>query len=314
MLDITQVKSIFDETIKEACEKSFIDAGFCDVVMSGVESGDVGVDYGSFTDKSFRSEYDVFERLPRGVDAKGIYDPATKTIILNSDALEGRIIYSYKTAIIHEMRHYYQHVTRFEGRLVDAEVDATIVEHVYGMEEFEFQNDEGYLYEQYVAGEIEKDLLLAELDIYLTKRLNVDPSPEFLYWLSCKCYMPSYEAEIVAWYQMNGDAGISSRRMEFEEMYVNSRIRGELFGDLRRAAKTDPYELLFMFENKPKALEQINWDDPEDVRSALESRQFYSVYLANFGTRSEFEDYFKNELWPAYYKAFETMPFETNTL
>jgi hypothetical protein len=314
MLDINEIRSMFQETVREACEKGLIDPDFAEIATSGVESEDVGVDYGSFADKSFKNEYDVFERFPQGMDAKAIYDPGTKTVILNSDELDGSIIYAYKMAMIHEMTHYCQDMTHFEGRLVDAEVDATIAEHVYVMAEFEFQHDEGYLYEQYVAGEMEKDVLVAEIDLYLTKRLNVDPSPEFLYWLSSKCYLSSYEAEIFAWYQMNGDAGLSSRKMEFEETYVNSRISGELFGDLRLAAKTEPYKLLQLLEDRPKELEEINWDDPEDVKLALTSMQFYSVYLANFGTRAEFEDYFRYELWPAYYMAFETLPFETTDI
>ena len=109
MLDIIEVRSIFDETVREACVKGLIDSDFGEVAMSGVESGEVDVDYGSFTNEAFREWYpDVFERLPVGMAPNAVYDPITKTVILNSDVLKEKetIIYSYKMAIIHEMRHY----------------------------------------------------------------------------------------------------------------------------------------------------------------------------------------------------------------
>lgn len=325
------IKKRMLEIFEEARDNGWIDRDFADVALKGITSGEIKVEYGSFSDTYFVDRFPALKGSSRETLSMltARYDSEMGAIVFNSDHESNRNLYSSEFAetVVHETRHYYHKKINFAGSLPAEETDAEITGSAYSLQSTGGIKHDDKLQELLGRSRGEADILHTRLTDQLTSLFKMKLSEKFQKWLRERSYNPNVEVEIAAWYKLKEPAQYSVQEKRFTNSYLSGRIWMSMFTCFNQYlpvhSKFGNYNAS-LFSQKPASqnchfgesidldagqvnqcahtpLDSVNWDNRFEESRIKGAKTLYLFYLVD-NRPGEVESYFMDEYWAAFYR------------
>ena len=313
--------------LKEARKKNWIEPEFAERAIKGLESGGVEVFHGSFEDRTFS----LYHLLNKDYEtAGGVYIPLLKEVLVNSEAHSDMCSPNAGNTLVHEMKHHCQHATGFNGTTADKEPDAYIAGHYYYLNRIGRANDTDYLLDLYTERS-EKHAESSKQNAKLLQTIlgGAILGDKITKWIEEGSYVPHTEAEIAAWYKLNGnEENYAVHKEKLREYFV---FEDALLGLVEQLEISQPvyfdnfdfYSHTFskpepeiktcagdVFESGDKMLScalapASSIDDGRvDMLEMMATKTMYFSHKKITGSPSETRDYFEEILWPSLRMAY----------
>lgn len=297
--------------VADAADRGLIDRAFAGTVIEDMVSSRLSIDAVSVTHGNhplLSSEAARFSAL----DTLAMYDAKHNLLLINTDNLTSADMFSdnlkFAGLMIHELRHLYQHDRWPKTYLQDLEADAYVTGFSYTLAMSNALGNADRWKELSVRREKNRSeafsLLSSGLETFLQRPL----SAEFSNWLGQKCYSEADEGEIAAWYKLSGDANYSAQVTRIKEAKVNDMVfsyfmqqsmsflqlpRDVVFDNIRKAMQSAPEGVVPDFDPAGSL---------KTIEGVLDTMMYRFLYYM-FYDPSHAENYFRNELYPVFYKA-----------